>query len=110
MQWDQQHLGSAGGRFDPGPGPAQWVKDPALPHCDLGLDYSSDLISGPGTPYAAGWPKKILKTVQGVRSSALSYNKDLFGHVTPTFSLFPQPGPPMDSTFHQSLETDVSSL
>ena len=29
--------------------------------------------------------------------------------MTPNFSLSPQPGPPLDSTFHQSLETDVST-
>lgn len=26
--------------------------------CSLGLSYGSDLISGPRTPYATGWPKK----------------------------------------------------
>ena len=34
------------------PHPAQWVKDLALCNC------GSDLIPGPGTPYATRWPKK----------------------------------------------------
>ena len=40
------------------PDMAQWVKDPVCPGCGLGHNCVSDLIPGPGTPYAAGWPKK----------------------------------------------------
>ena len=55
-QWDWWHLGSAGTQ----------VRSPAWHgglriwyccSCGLGLNCSSDLILGPGTPYAAGQPK-----------------------------------------------------
>jgi len=39
------------------PSPAHWVKDLLLPQLQLRHDFSSDLIPGLGTPYAAGWPK-----------------------------------------------------
>ena len=43
------------------PGPVQCVKDPVLPHLWLSHSCASDLIPGPGTPYAEGWPKKKKK-------------------------------------------------
>ena len=43
------------------PALAQWVRDPALmkPH-----NCGSNLIPGPGTPYAMGWPKKETATTK----------------------------------------------
>ena len=43
------------------PGLAQWVKDPALLQCNVGGICGSDLISGPGTSYAAGVAEKASK-------------------------------------------------
>ena len=57
VQWDQQHLWSAGMQVR---SPA-WHSGLRIPHCHrYGLDHncSSDLIPGLGTPYAMGWPKK----------------------------------------------------
>ena len=59
---DRQHFGSAGTQVR---SPAQHSGLRIWRCCSLGLgrDCSSDLIPGPGTPYAAGWPnmKKIKK-------------------------------------------------
>ena len=44
-QQDQGHLAGLI------PSPAQWVKGSSVGH-----NCSSDLIPGPGTPYAMGWP------------------------------------------------------
>ena len=46
------------------PGPAQYDKKSALPHCHscgLGSNCSLDLTPGLGTPYAMGHPKKKKK-------------------------------------------------
>ena len=41
------------------PSLAQWVKGSSVCHsCSIGHDCGLDLIPGPGTPYAVGWPKK----------------------------------------------------
>ena len=56
-QWDQDHLWSAGTQ----------VRSPVLHSelkiwhcgsCGAGQNYCSDLIPGPRTSYAVGWPKK----------------------------------------------------
>ena len=44
---DRWHLGSTGSQ----------VHSPAWHSCGLGHDCGLDLIPGPGTPYAEGWPK-----------------------------------------------------
>ena len=56
VQLDQWHFGSAGTQIQSS-GLAQWVKDLALPQPWLSHASGSDLISGSGTPCAAGQPK-----------------------------------------------------
>ena len=34
--------------------------------CSVGCNHSSDLIPGPGTPYAMVWPKKKKKSVKDI--------------------------------------------
>jgi len=43
------------------PGLAEWVKGSMLPQGGIDCKCCSDLIPGPGTPYAVGWPKKEKK-------------------------------------------------
>ena len=64
VDWSS-HCGTTGSasaweRWDMGsiPSPAQWVKDPALLQLKLHSQLNSDLIPGPGAPYAAGRSKK----------------------------------------------------
>ena len=40
------------------PGPAQWVKDPALPQLQHRSKVWLESDPWPGTPYAMGWPKR----------------------------------------------------
>ena len=40
------------------PSPAQWLRTSTATGCCVGCSCSSDMIPGPGTPYATGWPKK----------------------------------------------------
>ena len=57
VQQDQQQLGSVGtGSI---PGPAKWIW--RCHSCCLVQDSSSDLIPGPGVPFATGWPKEKKK-------------------------------------------------
>ena len=42
--------------------------------CSLGLDCSSDLTPGPGTPYAWWWPKKKKKRKERKRNPAICNN------------------------------------
>ena len=47
------------------PGLAQWVKDPVLLQLKhTGCNCGSDMIPGPGNPYAVGQPKKKNKKRQ----------------------------------------------
>ena len=43
------------------PSPAQWVKGSCCHSCGVSRNCGSDLIPGPGTPYAGGRPKKKKK-------------------------------------------------
>ena len=63
VQRDGGVLGAPGRRFDPGP--AQWIKDPALLQLQLKVTAAAQicLIPGPGTPYAMGLPKKGKKII-----------------------------------------------
>ena len=45
------------------PSPAQWVEDPTLLQLWCRLKLWLDLIPGPGTPCALGWPKKENKKI-----------------------------------------------
>ena len=47
-------------RWDTGfiPSLAQWVKDLGLLYLGVGHHCSTNMIPGPGTPYAVGQPKK----------------------------------------------------
>ena len=49
-----------GHRFD-SPAQHSGLKDLALPQCSVGCNYGSDLILGPGTPYARGRQEKKRK-------------------------------------------------
>ena len=58
------------------PSLAQWFKDPATsqlqPRSQLQLR-SEDLIPGPGTSYAVGWPKKKKKRRDGVEGTRVGH-------------------------------------
>ena len=77
---DRQHFGSAGTQVR---SPAQHSGLRIWRCCSLGLgrDCSSDLIPGPGTPYAAGWPnmKKIKKRRKKERKRKRKEKKEVKG-------------------------------
>ena len=58
----QQHFGCEGSRFSPWPGTVG-LGIQRCRSCGVGLNHGLDLISGLGTPYAAGQPKKEEKKV-----------------------------------------------
>ena len=60
LQWDWWHLGSAGTQVRP-PAWRNGLRIQPCRSCGLGHNYGSDLISGPGTPYALEWPRKEKK-------------------------------------------------
>ena len=77
---DPHHLGSAGAQVQS----LAWLSGLRIQcccSCGLGCNYSSDLIPGWGTPYAAGRPKKgkKKKKVRGsIRSICQCYTYGLF--------------------------------
>ena len=80
-QRNQRHLWSAGTQVQ---SPA-WQSGLRIPHCHscgIGHSCGSDLIPGPGTPPAVGWPKKR-------RRRRKKKKKPMRGDVSNTFGLFP---------------------
>ena len=57
VQQDQQHLGSPGMQVQ-SPAQHSGLRIWRCGSCSLGCNDGSDLIPGPGTPYAVGQPKK----------------------------------------------------
>ena len=65
VQWDQQHLGVLGQRFDSQPRHSG-LRIQHCSSCDLGHNCGSDLIPGLGIPYASGRPK-----VKGLKKKSI---------------------------------------